>query len=142
MRRAISVVTVLLVIAASTVAAQDKAKTAKEEPKSKSGHEMAKGSGGSDAAKITRAMSAAPPSISKNATIMEMGADGKMNQLKAGTNGWMCLLEPNATIFFNLGMTYYKLGRRAEAVSALRHAARGDDAQAGEIRALLAELKQ
>jgi len=97
MRKSIAIVTGLLIVAASTVTAQDKAKTAADEPKAKSGHEMAKSSGGSDATKIARAMSAAPPSISKNATIMEVGADGKMKQLKAGTNGWMCMVEPNGT---------------------------------------------
>ncbi|MDM5271656.1 hypothetical protein PGH07_05675 [Sulfurovum sp. zt1-1] len=39
------------------------------------------------AEKIARAQSAAPDSISKNATIMDM--DGKV--LKKGTNGWTCL---------------------------------------------------
>ncbi len=74
MRTAIAVLTGLLIMAGWTVAAQEKGKVAKEEPKAKSGHEaMDKGAGGSsDAAKIARAMSAAPPSISKDATIMEM----------------------------------------------------------------------
>ena len=38
-----------------------------------------------------------PASVSKDATIMEMTADNKMNQLKAGTNGWMCMLEADGT---------------------------------------------
>jgi hypothetical protein len=38
-------------------------------------------------ARIARAMQAAPPSISRNATIME--ADGTV--LRKGTNGWVCL---------------------------------------------------
>ena len=91
MRKTIAVVAGLLIMAGWTVAAQEKAKPDKEEPKAKSGHEtMTKAGGGSpDAAKIARAMSAAPPSISKNATIMAVGADGQMKQLRAGTNGWM-----------------------------------------------------
>ena len=99
MRKAIAVATGLLVLAGWTVAAQEKAKTDKDEPKSKSGHEsMAKSGGGSkDAAKIARAMSAAPASISKNATIMEMTADHKLKELRAGTNGWMCMVEPDGT---------------------------------------------
>ena len=99
MRTTIAVLTGLLIMAGWTVAAQEKGKTAKEEPKAKSGHEaMDKGAGGgSDAAKIARAMSAAPPSISKNATVMEMTADGKMKQLRAGTNGWMCMTEADGT---------------------------------------------
>ena len=58
---------------------------------------MKKGGGSPDAATIARAMSAAPRSISRNATIMAMTADGKMNQLRAGTNGWMCLVEADGT---------------------------------------------
>src|SRR5882672_11365875 len=90
MRKAIAVATGVLIMAAFTVGAQEKAKT--DESKAKSGHEMKsgdtmkkKGGGGGDAAKIARAMSAAPPSVSKNATIMAMDADGKMTQLRAGT---------------------------------------------------------
>ena len=99
MRKAVAIATVLLIMAGFTVAAQEKAKTDKEEPKAKSGHEMTpkKGGGSSDTAKITRAMSAAPPSISKNATIMEMTADKKVKQLRAGTNGWMCMIEADGT---------------------------------------------
>jgi hypothetical protein len=80
MRKAIVIATGLSIMAAFTVTAQEKAKADREEPKAKSGHEtMAKKEGaGSDAAKIARAMSAAPTSISKNATVMEMSADGKM----------------------------------------------------------------
>lgn len=97
MRKAIATVAGLLIMAGATVAAQDATKTPKEAPKAASGHDaMAKSGGGSsDAAKIARAMSAAGPSISLNATIMDIGADGKMKQLRAGTNGWMCMLEPN-----------------------------------------------
>jgi hypothetical protein len=99
MRKTIAVLAGLLIMAGWTVAAQEKAKPDKEEPKAKSGHEtMTKAGGGSsDAAKIARAMSAAPPSISKNATIMEMTADGQMKQLRAGTNGWMCMTEADGT---------------------------------------------
>jgi hypothetical protein len=45
-----------------------------------------------DAAKITNAMSAAPASISKNATIMDWPASpgGQPRQLRAGTNDWVC----------------------------------------------------
>jgi hypothetical protein len=47
----------------------------------------------SDAAVIAKAMSAGPPDVAKGAAIMGMGADGKMKQLRAGTNGWMCMLD-------------------------------------------------
>ena len=98
MRKLIATVAGLLIMAGGTVAAQDTTKTPKEAPKAASGHDaMAKSEGGgSDAAKVARAMSAAPPSISRNATIMATGADGKMKQLRAGTNGWMCMLDPNS----------------------------------------------
>jgi hypothetical protein len=45
-----------------------------------------------DAQKITSAMSAAPASISKGATIMDWPAThgGQPRQLRAGTNGWVC----------------------------------------------------
>ena len=45
------------------------------------------------AQKIADAMSAAPPAISRGATIMDWGADpmkDKPTQLRAGTNGWVC----------------------------------------------------
>ena len=41
-----------------------------------------------DAAKIKSAMSAAPPAISKDATIMDMGT---MKVLRQGNNGWTCV---------------------------------------------------
>jgi hypothetical protein len=65
-----------------------------ESPKAKASHAaMAKGST-SDAATIAKAVSAAPPEIRKNATVMGFGSDGQMKQLRAGTNGWMCMVDP------------------------------------------------
>jgi hypothetical protein len=49
------------------------------------------------AAKIASARSAAPAAISANATIAEMGADGKMTVLVKGTNGWLCLPDDPST---------------------------------------------
>ena len=49
------------------------------------------GAAKANAAKIASAMSAAPKQISAGATIAEIGADGKMVTLRAGTNGWMCM---------------------------------------------------
>jgi hypothetical protein len=45
-----------------------------------------------DEGKIANARSAAPDSISRNATVMDWAATegGKMRQLAAGTNGWTC----------------------------------------------------
>src|SRR5262249_5756529 len=77
MRKLTAVVSVLAVMVGWTAAAQ--------EPKAGSG----------DSGKIARAMSAAPPEISRKAAVMEIGADGKMKHLREGTNGWVCMLEPN-----------------------------------------------
>jgi hypothetical protein len=48
----------------------------------------------SDAEIIKMASSAAPPDIAANATIVDHGADGKPRQLRAGTNGWVCMAHP------------------------------------------------
>ena len=96
MRKVMTAVTAALLLAGGVVSAQDTPKAAKESPKPKSGHEtMAKGAAGpSSAAVIAKAASAAPPEIGKNATVMVVGQDGKMAQLRAGTNGWLCMLDP------------------------------------------------
>ena len=49
--------------------------------------------GESKAAKIARALRAAPPAISKNATIVDV--DG--TELRPGTNGWTCMPGLSAT---------------------------------------------
>src|SRR4029450_4526795 len=92
MRKIVAVVTGGLVLAASwAVSAQESAKPTS--PKAKSSHEaMTKGGGQSDAAAIAKAVSAAPPEIGKHAAVMAAGADGQMKQLRAGTNGWMCMV--------------------------------------------------
>ncbi len=88
MRKAIVIATSLLVMAGFTVAAQEKAKT-----DTKTSHEGMATKGKASSTTIAKAMSAAPASVSKDATIMEVTADGKMNQLRAGTNGWMCMVD-------------------------------------------------
>jgi hypothetical protein len=90
MRRIVVSLAAVLVLAAVAAVAQDKPK---EPPKS--GHEgMAKPGGTqSDTAVIGKATSAAPPDIGRVAAVMGMGADGKMKELRAGTNGWMCMLN-------------------------------------------------
>src|SRR5215475_2040546 len=92
MRKIVAAVTGGLVLAASwAVSAQESAKPTS--PKAKSSHEaMTKGGAQSDAAAIAKAVSAAPPEIAKHATVMAAGADGQMKQLRAGTNGWMCMV--------------------------------------------------
>jgi len=39
------------------------------------------------------AMSAAPAAIGAAATIMEIGETGEMTELRAGTNGWQCVVD-------------------------------------------------
>ena len=48
--------------------------------------------------KIQDAMSAAPENIAKDATVLDWpGADGKMAELRKGTNGWTCLPDDPST---------------------------------------------
>ena len=51
----------------------------------------------SDQEKIDSAMSAAPKSIGEGATIMDMSADGKMKELRKGTNNFTCMADSPAT---------------------------------------------
>jgi len=96
MRRIVALLSAVLMLAAVSAVAQDNA-VAQDKMKDspKSGHEgMAKAGGAkSDAGVIARATSAAPPDIGRNAAVMGMGADGKTRELRAGTNGWMCMLD-------------------------------------------------
>src|SRR5215472_1899106 len=78
----------VFMLAAVTAVAQDKTKDL-----SMAGHAGMAGGAKSDAAVIAKAISAAPPDIAKNAAVMGMSADGKMKELRAGTNGWMCMLD-------------------------------------------------
>jgi hypothetical protein len=61
------------------------------------GMSMAADKGGSPISKISKeeliklAMSAAPPEVSKDATIMIPGPDGKLVEARKGTNGFTCL---------------------------------------------------
>jgi hypothetical protein len=50
-----------------------------------------------DAAKIANAMSTAPPAVSRNASIMEMTADGNMRMLRKGTGDWTCVPDDPST---------------------------------------------
>ncbi|MDT8341755.1 MAG: hypothetical protein RQ751_09610 [Longimicrobiales bacterium] len=44
---------------------------------------------------VAVAMSAAPPAIGQGATIMRLNDSGEMVELRAGTNGWICLPDEN-----------------------------------------------
>ncbi|MEQ7874340.1 hypothetical protein ABDK56_10095 [Sphingomonas sp. ASV193] len=50
-----------------------------------------------DAALIQSAMSAAPQEVSRNATVIAMGANGSMRTLKQGSNGWTCMPDDPKT---------------------------------------------
>jgi hypothetical protein len=86
MGKIVAALSAVLMLAAVTAVAQEK---------SKSSHEgMVKAGGAkSDAAVIAKATSAAPKDIGQDAAVMGMGADGKMKELRTGTNGWMCMLD-------------------------------------------------
>jgi hypothetical protein len=88
MRMILASLSAVVLLAAAPAVAQDKAKEA-----ASAGHQgMAKGGGSkSDAAAIAKATSAAPADIGRGAAVMHAGADGKMKELRAGTNGWMCM---------------------------------------------------
>lgn len=57
----------------------------------------------SKAERIAQALAAAPPSVSKNATVIDYpDKNGKMATLRAGTNGWTCLpSEPKSKYIVN-----------------------------------------
>jgi len=42
-------------------------------------------------AKIRRALLSGPDAVTRDATVTEMGADGKMTVLRPGTNRWVCI---------------------------------------------------
>jgi len=44
---------------------------------------------------IALAMGAAPEGIAAGATIMQINAAGELEELRAGTNGWLCLPDEN-----------------------------------------------
>lgn len=50
-----------------------------------------------DAEKIDSAMAAAPKAIGEGATIMAMGADGSMKELRKGTNNFTCIPDDPQT---------------------------------------------
>ena len=90
MRNIAASLSVVLGLAAVSAVAQEKM----NDPPKPSHSGMVKAGGAkSDAAVIARAMRAAPPDIGRNAAVMGPGADGKMKELRAGTNGWMCMLD-------------------------------------------------
>jgi len=51
----------------------------------------------SDAAKIANATTAAPPTVSRNATVAEMNDDGTMKMLRKGSTDWTCVPDDPST---------------------------------------------
>jgi len=57
-------------------------------------HAMA---GGSDDQIVASAMKAAPAAVAKNATVIDVGADGKVRTVRQGSNGFTCMGDNPAT---------------------------------------------
>jgi len=85
MRNTVVVLTGCLILTGAVIEAQGPPKAGEKKP--------AVAPKASVAAKIRDAMSAAPPDIAKGAMIMDWpdSPTGQMKQLRAGTNGWMCM---------------------------------------------------
>lgn len=90
MRMIVTSLSAALMLVAMAAVAQEKMKDS-----AKPIHEGMVKAGGtkSDTTVIAKATSAGPRDIARNAAVMGMGADGKMKELRAGTNGWMCMLD-------------------------------------------------
>lgn len=97
MRKTIASVTGCLLMAGLAIAAQQPSKPA-DSAKTQAGHDATAHGGKrmSAEAKIRLAVSAGPSDISRNAAVVEPAAGGQMKQLRAGTNGWVCMAEPEA----------------------------------------------
>jgi hypothetical protein len=92
MRKMITVMTGCLLMGGSSLVAQG----AKKQADATKAAPADKAKGMSTEAKIKLASSAAPADIGKDAAVFEAGENGAMKELRAGTNGWMCMAEPEA----------------------------------------------
>jgi hypothetical protein len=83
----------------AVVAAQEMKQETKTTTTKKTAMKMTAKPARSAAWKIQNAMSAAPPAISKNATVMDWPATegGEMKELRKGTNDWTCLPDDPST---------------------------------------------
>jgi hypothetical protein len=83
----------------AVVAAQEMKQETKTTTNKKTAMKMTAKPARSAAWKIQNAMSAAPPAISKNATVMDWPATegGEMKELRKGTNDWTCLPDDPST---------------------------------------------
>lgn len=100
MRTLVAAVTGSLLVTGLALAAQAPAKSPASPPAgdhaAMAGMPHAAKAPASDAEKIRTATSAAPADIGRHAAVMEPGPDGQMKELRAGTNGWMCMPAPEA----------------------------------------------
>src|SRR5215469_9284118 len=80
----------LLIVSTCAVSAADK-------PAESAANPPAANAVPTDAELIASAEAAAPPSVGKHATIVAMGADGKMRTLRKGTNNFTCMPDNPAT---------------------------------------------
>ena len=87
MRRAILAATTILALTSFTIAPISRAGDAAPAAKA----------GPSDADLIKSATSAAPAAVGRNATVVAMGADGKMRTVRKGTNGFTCMPDNPST---------------------------------------------
>lgn len=87
MPRLLAILMGCCIVASVALVAQEHAKPA-------AGHQATKDKAMSSDAKIKLALSAAPADVSRGAAVVEPGADGKMIELRAGTNGWVCMAHP------------------------------------------------
>ena len=86
MRNSLIAATIISLCAAAAASGADKAASA-----------AAAKPADDDAALIKSAMSAAPATVAKHATIVAMEAGGKMRTLRKGTNGFTCMPDNPAT---------------------------------------------
>src|SRR5215469_7114968 len=80
----------LLIVSTCAVSAADK-------PAESAANPPAANAVPTDAELIASAESAAPPNVGKHATIVAMGADGKMRTLRKGTNNFTCMPDNPTT---------------------------------------------
>jgi hypothetical protein len=73
--------------------------------------------GGASGSKVDNAMAAGPKSIASNATIMDWPSKegGQMTQLRAGSNGWVCLPSSQTDDAMCLDKTFQEWGAAREA---------------------------
>ncbi|HEY1143126.1 MAG TPA: hypothetical protein VGE68_03735 [Sphingomicrobium sp.] len=82
---------------ALTACNQKKAETASMEKGGTTAEDGMKPAAANQSDPVASAMSAAPESIAKAATVVQAQADGTMKVLRQGSNGWTCMPDAPAT---------------------------------------------